>query len=1060
MAEGSKYTGLSEAEAARRLRETGPNQVSRGRRVSLVRIFAGQFGDYMTLILIGCAGISAVLGEGREALAMLGLITMVTPILYRKAAERTTELQDINVATQMRMMSSAVDDYIKDNYNEVGEAYSGDMFELTDADMEKLEKYLPYGFDTQQTRLFDDFKISVRRRTVQDKNGKDHHIYTTAVLAPLRDDLTMMRSSKIASMIGVNGGVLRRSGTTGPDDTPQYTISGVQGTWEANADDYGFGSVGAKDGSLVVISNEAISSVQGDVNSDEVLYRVDDGGNIDKNTMQTTLYMDGHDVRGLANLIAQGGSGGTITIGKEGEPNNLIVTGYTNLEKELNVSGLATFLSGLTVSGATQLGDTTITGDLTQSGGDVSFTPGDFTVDASGDINMDADKNTIIGGTNVTVKGDQNVNVEAGNVVSVSGGDRVTIASGDNSITVAQGGNTIVGPTTFQDRVTINNDLYITGGNIYVKPPEGEESKVQADWLLANKGVKVAGDDIVLQAGVGATINNGALWVGGDTEDDANLFANNYKVRINKDNFSVGGDLNDGYNKINIKDTEAFFGYAYQGTTSETETERNVGLTVDMRNLVLANYHARLAMTSSDGLVLKSDSTRIKMNNDSIVIGVVGKEENDEIAKIVATSGKVGFENKNDGTDPYSLYLENGELDLNSKNVVVDEYGMAFAGENETIAGKDSVVDNSTTGSILPENSKVAISRKGIIEVAAPTSSDNDGGFIRARRLVSDVKYPTNTGFAAKNLSGTGNASKPYDYFQVNPAYTSVMNDIKLASRGGARLSDILPDFINKGIYIVDNTYDNEYGSGIFNWMGQTASGGKISDHPKDCTDNSCIASPWMGFVPAPLCPPNYAKVITMNPIRWRMSEVYYVVDPAELKDAVLFEGVEKKFNVKLWKQTNPEKALINSERWGIVHTGTGEHSISFNGGGYPMTFQTNTWLNTSVQPNKGDFQGWHAVMGFLYRPGQFDAVMDKLFTEKDWGKEDKVYWNLFPVYGGEMMGVANVYCYFDRGGSVNQNKWGDYVDHYDQINKFKTEKTQDYMDKLNDPELGYNDAW
>ena len=35
-----------------------------------------------------------------EALAMLGLITMVTPVLYKKAAERTTELQDINTATQ------------------------------------------------------------------------------------------------------------------------------------------------------------------------------------------------------------------------------------------------------------------------------------------------------------------------------------------------------------------------------------------------------------------------------------------------------------------------------------------------------------------------------------------------------------------------------------------------------------------------------------------------------------------------------------------------------------------------------------------------------------------------------------------------------------------------------------------------------------------------------------------------------------------------------------------------------------------------------------------------
>ena len=93
MAEGSKYTGLSEAEAARRLRETGPNQVSRGRRVSLARIFAGQFGDYMTLILIGCAGISAVLGEGREALAMLAIVLLNALIgfLQEVRTERTLE---------------------------------------------------------------------------------------------------------------------------------------------------------------------------------------------------------------------------------------------------------------------------------------------------------------------------------------------------------------------------------------------------------------------------------------------------------------------------------------------------------------------------------------------------------------------------------------------------------------------------------------------------------------------------------------------------------------------------------------------------------------------------------------------------------------------------------------------------------------------------------------------------------------------------------------------------------------------------------------------------------
>ena len=49
-----------------------------------------------------------------------------------------------------------------------------------------------------------------------------------------------------------------------------------------------------------------------------------------------------------------------------------------------------------------------------------------------------------------------------------------------------------------------------------------------------------------------------------------------------------------------------------------------------------------------------------------------------------------------------------------------------------------------------------------------------------------------------------------FDYYQVNPAYPSVIHDIKLTTRGGARLSDILPDFINKGIYVLDNTYKEE----------------------------------------------------------------------------------------------------------------------------------------------------------------------------------------------------------------------------------------------------------
>ena len=92
-----------------------------------------------------------------EALAMLGLITMVTPILYKKAAERTTELQDINTATQLRTMSKALDDYIKDNYTILDEDIEENQ--AANIDPDDIKDYLPYNFETK-SKLFNDFSFS------------------------------------------------------------------------------------------------------------------------------------------------------------------------------------------------------------------------------------------------------------------------------------------------------------------------------------------------------------------------------------------------------------------------------------------------------------------------------------------------------------------------------------------------------------------------------------------------------------------------------------------------------------------------------------------------------------------------------------------------------------------------------------------------------------------------------------------------------------------------------------------------------------------------------------
>ena len=231
-----------------------------------------------------------------EALAMLGLITMVTPILYKKAAERTTELQDINTAAQMRTLSKALDDYIQDNYAELAKDTEGEYVTvLTPEEIEdELLPYLPYNFKLQ-SRFYDDYKVAYRNDVQNFGTAADpkiHSAITGMILANSKEGMPMVRAAKIASMIGANGGVVR-----------DKKISGVQGAWEADLGDYDFDDK-TQDGSLAVSSVHAIASEGGGASSAHVLYRDDSKGDEDYNRMQVDLLMNGNNIREVVHLLA------------------------------------------------------------------------------------------------------------------------------------------------------------------------------------------------------------------------------------------------------------------------------------------------------------------------------------------------------------------------------------------------------------------------------------------------------------------------------------------------------------------------------------------------------------------------------------------------------------------------------------------------------------------------------------------------------------------------------------------------------------------------------------
>ena len=68
--------GLTGSEAARRLAKYGPNVLAEGGRKGPFRIFLEQFADFLVLILIAAAVVSAVLGDVESMAVILAVITM------------------------------------------------------------------------------------------------------------------------------------------------------------------------------------------------------------------------------------------------------------------------------------------------------------------------------------------------------------------------------------------------------------------------------------------------------------------------------------------------------------------------------------------------------------------------------------------------------------------------------------------------------------------------------------------------------------------------------------------------------------------------------------------------------------------------------------------------------------------------------------------------------------------------------------------------------------------------------------------------------------------------
>lgn len=1084
-----------------------------------------------------------------EALAMLALIAMVTPILYKKSAERTTELQDINAASELRAIIKAVDDYVSANYdtiknggkveNTCGSHKTKNYTKFknaTDAqetvDIGHFCEFLPYGIldkngNAKKSRLFsENYQIILKLKGSNEENG-DKVVTAFVVTDPQNaDGLPTLRASSIASMIGGNGGYV--SEVSGNGDAATGKISGNLGIWGIDNTKNELG-IKVKKGAVVAASIQGISSQNAKLDLTGVLYR-EEKSDSDLNTMSTTLYMgakdavyDGNNIVNIGKLIvgAQAGSNGDdrlyiksgdIRLGEDGSNGNIFLDGtgdITLADGGVEITG-GDIVAHSKTGAATPGGATAPEGGNLYIDGEISAAGGAFTVARDGAVEA---LSYIAGGED---------NPDAVQIHIEDGGKFKTkvneplevVADGDCTYTSSEGGNAVL---------TTDCALYVKGSALI----DGDltvTDTFSAKNLHAQEKLTVGGtgaDDskalsVVYNKGVSGGLENASLNFGQD------LLRVNYTGDNKKGNFDFADFV--------YMDTDAVDGGNAVGKQFKVDNADVVDMTTATGSLLMNNDYleldsrqgsdyATIRMQAQDsgganvaGTIRMEVSNYLSMNAEAFVLehtAAAGKTPaSNEITSEVKSfkikptdiSGnseyfQVSQNSEGETSDKgqvlmkgiktYMLdtgqYLRNSIFHVQSSSVSgsgsgaktsysdvvriaedsatdsqIDISGEKILGHEEGKTGNTGKVlkidfnagvasSGSTTYSYDDENYPVYI-RKGAIELKE-TESGKSGysnntyhNYVQADRFVANHAME-----AGALINKTGGDATTDMKYEINPAYTSIMHDIKLTTRGGARLSDILPDFINKGIYVVDNTYPA---------AGQSCSGsaGKSLDSYKKlsrtakqsmstCTSITQEVSPWAGFVPTPTCPPGYSKVITLMPASFAMAQAGIPYP----KDSW---GVHTDLSVP-YVVKSPYDYLDESTTTDAPPT--------------PLYYQKNTWLKSFVDkyPATGTFEGWDVGMGFIYPYNLYSDYIGKIGGISKFdnaacsgsGGDSCVVWNMFPVYAGTLEGYATVYCYFNRGGGLFNTSLVD--TDYDQLNNFRNSDSKGtenaYQRRLND---------
>lgn len=1113
-----------------------------------------------------------------EALAMLGLIAVVTPTMYKKSAERTMEVEDINSATTIRTIMNAANDYVGANYSTIISDMNkaeGDANKYRPITRAQIEPYLPYGFNMNKALYNYDFpELAI---------AKNDNNLTTFALFPAKanadNGIGQERTSRIASLVGASGGYVTESGKA----------RGIGGIWKLEGEAFNkvfpTSGSGANEYSIVTASADTINAATGnEIDMDKYLQRGRDDPNdtstLWKNTMRTDLYMGInksdddvyknespnkvqeklYSIRNIKSLIVGGekanqddssdlpGYGlyirGTDSNGMTGNPSAFIQGHLKAAQSQFYVDdqklGYGQLDDNFRFEIDKDTGNTKTIGTLqaAQTQFYVTDTKLGYGNMEDGNFRVEMDKET--GNTRIrgALENDKNVALanSLGNWNNVTIG---TLSNGKHIIEAQPKDGDHVGKVNLlsddilaasgyagdnkadNDRIVMLNSGYKqleSGGNVptlsYNTSPtfpmrvganakfEGlvaagqlDTQKIRAASLSvgsskiddANKWMTVDANGVLIANPIGRTIGDG-------TESSGT------RININKDQIALSVDKNvKSVSDPRGRETSAHSGKIVLNNTGQDDAGSAVNSSMNIQadvTRIRANSDMRISGTNTliqagsqiptddntkvnlpnNTLVLRNDSIQAKLADKSLTVG----SREDTSVEFV----NVGAMNTNAGVNIIALRNNTQsdtsfiKSDANKKVVTIEEGATPTNNHNS----------ESDAGTVYIRKGYVEVHGENVALDRTQLNAFEGKGIIAASRLVAN-NIPTNgPNGQFTELVSSPEGSHRYDTYMVNPAYTSVMHDIKLTTRGGARLSDVLPDFINKGIYVVNNTILESAVGGLdsINTYGKAKD--LMDDHSKETDVNlgsaDAWASPFLGAVPAPQCPPGYGRVITLTPAGFQMAQAGSLHTSNAAHDSKYYVAPYTPSTEQAKPDSEPTYDLVDiksttGDTNGSVTGQTAKYVLTASSSATessqlvtPLVFQQSTWLKSMVTPLKsGEYvQGWAAIMGFLYPGAQYQGFIDN--TSKTVLKDDKkdVYWNLFPVARGTLEGYATVYCYFDRTNTVTRDfmsGYGNYVDTYDYMQTmtglptdYKKKSGPGYKERLNDPNMNYDDMW